>query len=174
MDINRQMLDAAAQRSVISASQCDALWADLQQQAQHMPGFRPAHVLYYLGGMIAIGAMSLFMTLGWERLGGWGLLAIALVYAALALGMTEYLLQRQRLRLPAGITATLAVVLVPLAVYGLQQALGFWPGDTGRGGAYRDYHRLIDWRWRSTCAAVGRMTSRSGFTCSACSASGAA
>ena len=25
-----------------------------------------AHILYYLGGMIAIGAMTLFMTLGWR------------------------------------------------------------------------------------------------------------
>jgi hypothetical protein len=41
--------------------------------------------LYYLGGLIAIGAMTLFMTLGWERFGATGLLWIAVCYCAIAL-----------------------------------------------------------------------------------------
>ncbi len=35
------------------------------------------------------------------------------------------------------------MALTPLAIYGLQQGLGFW----AEGEAYRDYHRHIDWRW---------------------------
>jgi hypothetical protein len=108
------------------------------------PRFKLTHVLYYLGGLIAIGAMSLFMTLGWERLGGGGLLAIALAYFAGLWAVTGWLLRVKRLPVPAGITATLAVVLVPIAVYGLQQLLGLWPDE---GGALREYHRVIDWRW---------------------------
>lgn len=107
------------------------------------PRFRLTHVLYYLGGMIAIGAMTLFMTLGWERLGGSGLLAIALGYFAALWAVTGWLLRVRRLPIPAGITATLAVVLVPVAVYGLQQWLGLWPDDA----PLREYHRLVDWRW---------------------------
>jgi hypothetical protein len=63
--------------------------------------------------------MSLFMTLGWEAFGGWGLFFIALTYAGVGIWLTEYLLHRKRLPIPAGITATFVVALTPLAVYGL-------------------------------------------------------
>ncbi|HUL92579.1 MAG TPA: DUF2157 domain-containing protein, partial [Burkholderiales bacterium] len=101
------------------------------------------HVLYYLGGMIAIGAMSLFMTLGWNALGGWGGFFISVGYGVLALTLTHWLLERKRLFLPAGILATLAVVMVPLAIFFAQMALGYW----GDNKPYRDYHAFIDWRW---------------------------
>jgi hypothetical protein len=104
--------------------------------------FKFTHVLYYLGGMIAIGAMTLFMTLGWERFGGGGLLAIALAYLAGLWAVTHWLLYTKRLPIPAGITATLA--LVPMAVYGLQLLLGLWPDEKT---PLREYHRIVDWRW---------------------------
>jgi hypothetical protein len=44
---------------------------------------------------------------------------------------------------PAGLLAALAVALVPLVVYGLQNAAGWW----AEGEAARDYHRHIDGRW---------------------------
>lgn len=91
--------------------------------------------------------MTLFMTLGWERFGGSGLLLISLCYGTIALGLTEFLLNKKKFSIPAGITAVLAVVMVPLAVYGAQHALGFWPADSSTKSAYRDYHTYIDWRW---------------------------
>jgi hypothetical protein len=93
--------------------------------------------------MIAIGAMSLFMTLAWSSLGGWGGFATALVYGALALLLTHWFLEQKRLPVPAGIMATLAVVMVPLAIFSLQNALGYWSVDR----PYRDYHYWIDGRW---------------------------
>ena len=36
---------------------------------------------YYLGALVVISAMTWFMTLGWERFGGGGILAISLSYA---------------------------------------------------------------------------------------------
>jgi hypothetical protein len=147
MQITRAALEEATTRGLLGPQQGAALWAFLAERERDTPTFKPAHILYYLGGMIAIGAMTLFMTLGWERFGGTGLLLIAVGYAGVALAVTEYLLGKRRLVLPAGITAALAVVLVPLAIYGAQQALGYWPpGDAGR-SAYRDFHTRIDWRW---------------------------
>jgi hypothetical protein len=93
--------------------------------------------------MIAIGAMSLFMTLGWNTLGGWGGFLISVCYGGLALALTHWLLERKHLAVPAGILATLAVVMVPLAIFFAQMALGYWGGDK----PYRDYHYFIDWRW---------------------------
>jgi hypothetical protein len=93
--------------------------------------------------MIAIGAMSLFMTLGWNSLGGWGGFVTAIFYAVLALALTHWFLERRQLDIPAGIMATLAVVMVPLAIFAAQMALGYWGADK----PYRDYHVFIDWRW---------------------------
>src|SRR5690606_28454051 len=73
------------------------------------------------------------------------LLVISLGYAAIALWLTRLLLRRG-LEVPAGLTATLAVVMVPLAIYGLQVLLELWVDGAGA-GAYRDYHRYINWRW---------------------------
>jgi hypothetical protein len=144
--LDRARLDDAVRAGILGAEQALALERFLQEQtpaAAEVPRFSLVHVLYYLGGMIAIGAMSLFMTLGWNRLGGWGGFATALCYAALFLALTHWLLERKALRIPAGITATLAVVTVPLAIFGAQMALGHW--DSSR--PYRDYHAFIDWRW---------------------------
>jgi hypothetical protein len=144
MDLRRPDLDAATRAGLIDASQADALWRFLDAQQQHQrAGFRPAHILYYLGGMIAISAMTTFMTLGWERFGGAGLLVIAVVYGTGAVAAAHWLLHRRQLPIPAGILGTLAVALVPLAVYGLQNLMGWW----AEGEAVRDYHRHIDGRW---------------------------
>lgn len=143
MNLTRAHLDKAAQRGVIAPDQADALWAFLSECPTDTPSFCFTHILYYLGGLIAIGAMTLFMTLGWERFGGWGLFFIALAYAAAGIWLTEFLLNRPRLSIPAGICAAFVVALTPLAIYGLQAALGFWV----EGRTYREYHTHIDWRW---------------------------
>ncbi|WP_028104454.1 hypothetical protein [Pseudoduganella violaceinigra] len=145
MKLTRAMLDDAAQEGLLDASQAGRLWHYLLEREQHTPGFKTAHILYYLGGLIAIGAMSLFMTLGWESFGGTGLFLISICYIAAAIGSVEWLRARQLL-LPAGVLAAFAVVLVPLAVYGLQHMLGLW-ADGQAGDAYRNYHYYIDWRW---------------------------
>lgn len=143
MNFTRAHLEDAAQRGVIAPEQVDALWAFLSESSVDTPSFRSTHILYYLGGLIAIGAMTLFMTLGWERFGGWGLFFIALAYAATGLWLTEFFLNRLRLPVPAGITAAFVVTLTPLAIYGVQTGLGLW----AEGGVYREYHTHVDWRW---------------------------
>lgn len=147
MKITRPILDEAVVKGLLTKDQGVALWSFLAEREHETPTFKPAHVLYYLGGMIAIGAMTLFMTLGWERFGGSGLLLISVCYGVIALGLTEFLLGKKHLSLPAGIAAVLGVVMVPLAVYGAQHVLGFWPADSSTKWAYRDYHTHIDWRW---------------------------
>jgi hypothetical protein len=110
------------------------------------PGFGFTQVLYYLGGLVAIAAMTVFMTLGWSSWGPWGVTAIAGVYLASALGAASAL-KRRGLPTPAGVLATLAVCLVPLVIWGVQTGLGLWP-DGGAGlEHYRAYHTHINWRW---------------------------
>jgi hypothetical protein len=142
----RKRLHEAVLKGILSAEQAGELLQFLEQapRTEHeAPRFTLVHVLYYLGGMIAIGAMSLFMTLGWNSLGGWGGFVTAICYLVLFLALTHWFLEGKRLSIPAGIMATLAVVMVPLAIFFAQMALGYW--DAAK--AYRDFHVYIDGRW---------------------------
>jgi hypothetical protein len=120
----------------------------LEAAAQSAPGWGPrfglTNTLYYFGGMVAIGAMSLFMTLGWQSFGPWGLMIIALTYLLACLKVSDHLKSRG-LTTPAGILATLAVVLVPLVVWAAQHGLELWP--PGGSNNYSAYHTVINWRW---------------------------
>src|SRR5215470_13305975 len=143
--ISKAQLDGAVHAGIVSAEQAEKLAAYLGAAApsQEQARFTLVHVLYYLGGMIAIGAMTLFMTLGWNALGGWGGCVTAILYGVLALLLAHWFLEQKKLYIPAGIMATLAVVMVPLAIFGAQMALGYWGEDK----PYRDFHVYIDWRW---------------------------
>lgn len=142
MKITRQQLHDAAEKSIISTGQVEPLYQFLQNQVANHPRFNATQVLYYLGGLVAIAAMSLFMNLGWERFGGWGIFFIALFYAAVGVRLIRPL-ETRGLPIPASIMAVFVVAVTPLAVYGLQQALEIWPETV----EYRGYFRLIRWHW---------------------------
>lgn len=143
MQINHTQLEKASKQGILTEYQAEQLWLFLKDQNKDLPSFQMTHILYYLGGMVAIGAMSLFMTLGWDRFGGFGLFTICAIYAIIGITLTNLLLYRYQLAIPAGILATLVVALVPLAVYALQTVFGYWDDNT----TYRNYHHYIDWRW---------------------------
>jgi hypothetical protein len=145
---------AAAASGRVSADAVPPLWQALVARSANIgtplaprhesPRFNFTHLLYYFGGLLAIGAATLFMTEAFERLGSWALLAISVGYAAACCAAARWL-DAKRLEIPAGILATLAVCLVPLAAWALQHALGMWP--EGGPDRYQQYHTHIDWRW---------------------------
>jgi hypothetical protein len=141
--MKRIELAPAVKAGILTAGQADRLAEFYATAAAGTPRFSFVHVLYYRGGMIAVGAMSLFMTLGWNSLGGWGGLYISVCYGVLFVALTHWLLERKHFEIPAGIVATLAVVMVPVAIFFAQMALGYWGADK----PYRDYHQFIDGRW---------------------------
>ncbi len=142
MKISKNHLSRAVDNKILSADQAEQLFNFLQAQPDTGASFDFTHVLYYFGGLIAIGAMTVFMTLGWESFGGWGIFFISLLYAGVGLKLSS-LFQQKGYAIPAGICAAFVIALTPLAVYGLQHGLGVWPDDT----AYREYHRYIKWHW---------------------------
>jgi hypothetical protein len=146
-------LQAAVHDGLITRTQAQQLWARWTEFGALQvasapplrgPSFSFTNTLYYFGGMVAIGAMTLFMTLGWDAFGAWGLLAISAGYLLACLKVADHLKGRE-LPVPAGILATLAVCLVPLIVWCVQQGLGLWP--PGGPGNYSAYHTHINWRW---------------------------
>ena len=159
VEVSRRDLHKAVQAGIISTTQAQHLWARwiapgvaAAALAKARGDYPPAHTgpafsftntLYYFGGMVAIGAMTLFMTLGWDAFGPWGLLAISTAYLVACLLVADNLKER-KLFTPAGILATLAVCLVPLIVWCVQQGLGLWP--PGGPQTYSAYHTHINWR----------------------------
>jgi hypothetical protein len=150
MTVRREDLQAAVDAGVLNPAEIDGLLSFLTQHFAKTPQhntarFSGTHVLYYLGGMLAICAASLFTTLAVEAAGMGALFVLSVLYAAAAIGIAAKL-EKNGFGIPAGIFATLAVALTPLAVYALQHVLGFWV-DGPAAQHYRDYHRYIDWRW---------------------------
>ena len=143
MELKRARLNQAVDAGVVTQDQANALWEFLSITSSDSPSFQPAHILYYLGGGIAISAVTFFVTLAWDKWAGWPMFALAVGFGLLGVTLTHFFLYRKHLLLPAGIMITFAVATTPLAIYSVQRALGFWEGD------YRsvDFHRYIDWRW---------------------------
>lgn len=148
--LERTDLERAASAGLVEAERVEALWAFLAQgRAQPEEArFSFGHTLYYFGGLLAISAMSLFMTLSWDVLGPWGIAVLAVLYATVAWVAAE-MLARRGFAIPAGILAALAVFLVPLATWSAQHALGLWPEVDGAlsGTRFNQYHKWIDARW---------------------------
>ncbi|WP_294764582.1 DUF2157 domain-containing protein [uncultured Rhodoferax sp.] len=156
VELRLEDLKEAAREGLLTETQAETLWQRWSQGgllgARNPPdvgvGTGPAfgfvNVLYYFGGLVAIGAMSLFMTLGFQSLGPGALLGISLVYMVACLKVADHFKARG-LRVPAGLLATLAVVLVSLVAWSAQSVAGLWP--PGGSSSFSSYHTRIDWRW---------------------------
>lgn len=141
MHIKYEDLASAVKKKIITAKQADNLWDLWQVEQQDKPSFKLTHVLYYLGGMIAISAVTIYVTNAWDKLKGFPLLTLSFFLFLLGLWLTQYFLQR-KLRIPAGIMATFSLALVPLMVYNIQFLFGMMPNYR-----YADFHFWIDWYW---------------------------
>ena len=142
MRIKRSDLEAAGAAGIIAEGQAAQLWAYLESRENEVPAFRAAHILYYLGGLVAIGALTLFVTLAWDSWAGWPMFILALGFGVLGIALTEHFTGRHY-TIPASVMVTFAVATVPLAVYSFQHLLGFWPGASHAA----DFHYYVDWRW---------------------------
>jgi Predicted membrane protein (DUF2157) len=145
MRVSRKDIGWAVSEGMISESQAEDLWRALEERNADRPRFDLPHVAYYLGALVVISAMTWFMTLGWERFGGWGILAISLSYA-LAFAVAGGLLWRDKgLKVPGGLLVTAAVCMTPLAVYGFETITGAWL--QGMPGEYGDFYDYIEGGW---------------------------
>jgi hypothetical protein len=134
----------------ISSDQLEALLAFLatRQPGPPMsaPKFDVVHLLWYMGALVVISAMGLFSTLAFSKMGGPALTATALVYAALFTGAGHYLWSVRKLRTPGGLLIAVAVSMIPLAVYGVQDTYGAW-SQFGKPGTVRDFYVWIKGSW---------------------------
>lgn len=143
--LSQSRLNEAVAAGVLDADRAGALWAFLTaSQSEHeTPRFKMAHLLYYFGGLIAIGAISIFITIAWDAMGAWPLLVLGIGVMLLAYALTRRFVEVERQPIAAGTMAALLITAVPMVVFAVQHVCGFWEGEQ----SYRDYHYWIDWRW---------------------------
>ena len=114
--------------------------------ASAKPKFDLAHMLWYAGALLIIGAMTWFTTLGFSLMGGGFLAVTGAIYAVVAVLIGHHLWTKKNLTIPGGLFITIAVAMTPLIVFGIQDMMGWW-SDGARPGAYRDFHFWIKGGW---------------------------
>jgi hypothetical protein len=138
-------LRAAAAAGVLAPAQLESLLGFLgarPSEAVTGPKFDVVHLLWYAGALVVMSAMGLFSTLAFSKMGGPALAATALVYAALFGAAGHYLWTVKQLRTPGGLLIAVAVSMMPLAVYGIQDAYGAW-SEFGKPASMRDFYIWI-------------------------------
>ncbi len=147
-------LRAAAAAGIIAHNDLDRLIAFLSARHSDTPSasaapavkFDAAHLLWYAGALIVIGAMGLFSTLAFSQMGGGALTVTAVIYAIVFTVAGHHLWYKKNLRTPGGLLICIAVSMAPLAVYGIQAEFGWW-SKFGTPGAVRDFYAWIKGSW---------------------------
>jgi hypothetical protein len=111
------------------------------------PRFDLTHVLWYAGALIIIGAMGLFTTEAFNRMGGWALAACGAAYAIVFTIAGHHFWTARNLRVPGGLLITVAVSMVPMIVYGVQDALALWKYAQGDPGTYQSFFPYMHGSW---------------------------
>ena len=113
-------------------------------ETEEQKGLNAVTVAYYFGAMLMISACAWFLGDKWEALGSRGVLVTVLVYMAVALGVGLWLRARGYL-VGGGLLVTVAVCLVPLLTYTIEDMLGLWPA--ARPGAYAEFYPRVHGSW---------------------------
>ena len=113
-------------------------------QVEHAKGFNIVTVAYYFGAMLMISACAWFLGDKWESLGSGGVLITTLVYGGIALAVGLWIRSRGYV-VGGGLLVTVAVCLVPLITYSIEDLLGFWPAEAP--GSYSEYYPKIHGSW---------------------------
>ncbi|OZA95828.1 MAG: hypothetical protein B7X67_25010 [Rhizobiales bacterium 39-66-18] len=151
MSYTREQIEEAATAAAIGPGAVARLLAALPPDpsphaaAMAKPRFDLTHLLWYGGALTIIGAMTLFATLAFAQMGGVALALTAIVYAGVFLIAGDQV-WRRGLTTPGGLMIAVAVGMAPLAVFGIQDALGAW-GTQGTPGTYVDFYRRIHGSW---------------------------
>ncbi|HXC72456.1 MAG TPA: hypothetical protein VN644_20885 [Pyrinomonadaceae bacterium] len=107
-------------------------------------GFNLVTVAYYFGAMLMISACAWFLGDKWNSLGSPGILVTVLLYMMVAAG-TGWWLRNKGYIVGGSLLITVAICLVPLLTYTIEDMLGLWPA--AHPGAYKNYYPWINGSW---------------------------
>jgi hypothetical protein len=111
------------------------------------PRFDLTHLLWYGGALIIIGAMGLFTTDAFNKMGGMALVVCGVIYAVALLFAGNYFWFKRDLRIPGGLLVAAAVSMVPMIVYGIQDHFDLWKYAQGDPGQYKNVFPYIHGSW---------------------------
>jgi len=145
-------LRLASQAGLLSEQQFKDITAFLNARAEtpaaaKAPRFDLTHVLWYAGALTIIGAMGLFTNEAFNRMGGWALVATGVAYAIVLTAIGHYLWRVKGLTTPGGLLIAAAVSMVPMAIYGVQDALDLWKYAQGDPGTYHNFYPYVNGSW---------------------------
>jgi hypothetical protein len=129
-------------------------------------GFNLVTVAYYFGAMLMISACAWFLGDKWEVLGSRGIFITTLVYLIVSARLGWWL-RRKGYVVAGGLLITVAVCLVPLLTYTVEDMLGLWPRE--HPGDYQNFYPWINASWIAmelatiAAAAVALIFVRFGF-----------
>ncbi|MFT0516538.1 DUF2157 domain-containing protein [Pseudomonas faucium] len=143
--IDAKDLARAVQAGILQPGQDQALLDFLRTQPAARGNFQLAHVAFYFGALLIMGAMGWLLTEAWMRIGDAALLAIATLYIAL-ITLFALALQKRQQPIAAGVLAAVAVSIVPLAVFAVERLAGWWPLDDAQTD-YHQYYTYVQGGW---------------------------
>jgi len=114
------------------------------EPVERRKGFNLVTIAYYFGAMLMITACAWFLGDKWDDLGSPGILGTVLVYMMVAVGLGAWLRNRGYL-VGGALLITVAVCLVPLLTYTIEDILGVWPAS--HPGGYENYYPWINGSW---------------------------
>lgn len=154
MNISEGSLERAVLETGLTKDDARNIWQRLRTRPEVEGHFEPAHVAYFLGALLVIGAMGWLITDGWDRFAGWQLAAIATGYAAIFLLSARHLWGMPLFQIPGGLLATMAVCMTPLAVYGIERQFNLWLASDP--GFYTNFHPWIhaSWVWMEIATVI--------------------
>ena len=107
-------------------------------------GLNLVTVAYYFGAMLMISACAWFLGAKWEQLGSPGIMGTVIVYMMIAGGL-GYWLRNKGYTVGGSLLITVAVCLVPLLTYTIEDVTGLWPA--AHPGRYENYYPWINGSW---------------------------
>lgn len=145
-------LNAALEAGVIDATTHERLARFLDDRASEAsekpagpaPRFDVVNVLWYMGALIVLGAMSLFSTNAFGLWGPRALIATSIAYAIIFIVAGAYLWRWRGLRTPGGLLVTCAVSMAPLAIFAIQVSNGHDPTEAA---PYKDFYVWVRSSW---------------------------
>lgn len=115
-----------------------------EAETEQSKGFNLVTIAYYFGAMLMISACAWFLGDKWDSLGSPGVLVTTIVYFVIAAG-TGWWLRAKGYLIGGGLLITVAVCLVPLITFSIENITGLWPDKAP--GEYKNYYPLIHGSW---------------------------
>ncbi len=108
------------------------------------PRFDVVNVLWHMGALIVLGAMSLFSTNAFGLWGPRALIATSIAYAVVFTAAGAYLWRWRGLRTPGGLLVACAVGMAPLLIFAIQLTTG---NDPTEAASYKDFYVWVRSSW---------------------------